>query len=149
MAPLMTRRINEIMAHDDKITAAVKAAQDRIFRLAARDHGLTLNAISLESGIPYNTIRSYAAHNGECVVMNVATVNKLRGVIPDYLLSHLLEPTSGIIASAEDCDFDAYALHCVKFVGRHAEATLPESPGGREIVECEQSELKAIKGGRV
>jgi hypothetical protein len=61
------------MAHDCTISQQTKATQERIFRIALRD-GLTLKAISLDSGIPYSTIRSYAGHNGEPAEMPVSAL---------------------------------------------------------------------------
>src|SRR5690242_10246419 len=97
------------MAHSDRIVALTLAAQERMFRLAARDHGLSLQQISRDSNIPYNTIRSWAGHNGEQSVMPISAVNKLCDVIPDDLLSHLTEPGNRHIAhnSGNDGDLDA------------------------------------------
>lgn len=136
------------MTHVCNITERVKRAQARVFRLAKRDLGLTLEDISLESGIGVSTLRTYIGTKGEASVMNVATLNKLRSALPDYLLSHILEPSGGVIGDAEDCDFDAYAGDCIRFVARHAEATHPDSPAGRDISDCEARDLKAIKGGK-
>lgn len=94
----------------DRILSLTLRAQERMFRLAERDNGLSLKAISLDSGIPYDTIRSYAGHKGSQAMMPVSAVNKLAGVIPDDLLSHLFEPSDRHLAENGDEDFDADAL---------------------------------------
>jgi hypothetical protein len=93
----------------DRLTDMVLAAQTRIFRLAERDYGLSLKAISVESGIPYNTIRSYNGHNGAPVAMPLTALLKLVGVIPDDLLSHLLDPVDRRIADTETADIRSVA----------------------------------------
>lgn len=135
------------MAHDDRISLLTLKAQERMFRLAERNHGLALKTISLDSGIPYNTIRSYAANNGAQVMMPVSAVNKLTGVIPDYLLSHLFEPSSHHIAEnvEDDGDHDTLASNCIDFASKHARARHPQSPGGVEIVPSEDVELRATR----
>lgn len=135
------------MANDDRISFLVLEAQRRIFRLAERDHGLHLKAISLDSGIPYNTIRSYAGNNGAQSVMSVPSMLKLVGVIPDALLSHLLDPVGRHIAenTSDDGDHDTLASNCIDFVGKHSRARHPDSPGGVEIVDCEDQELRQAR----
>src|SRR5690349_10894323 len=106
MTPLLLRRRNVIMASSDRITAVTLATQRRVFRLANRDHGLTLKMISIDSGIPYNTIRSYAGNNAEQSVMSLPNFIKLCGIIPDELLSQLLDPADRHLEKDED-DEDA------------------------------------------
>lgn len=45
----------------------MKAAQETMFRVACR--AKSLKAISLDSAIPYSTLRSYAGHNGDTAEM--------------------------------------------------------------------------------
>src|SRR5687767_151425 len=68
-----------IMATDSEIPHCTKTTQERIFRIAQRQ-GLTLKAISLDSGIPYSTLRGYAGNNGETAEMPVSALCKLAGV---------------------------------------------------------------------
>jgi hypothetical protein len=127
---------------NDRITWLVLEAQQRIFRLAERDHGLSLKAVSLDSGIPYNTVRSYA---GGHAVMPVPAMLKLIGVVPDTLLSHLLDPVQRCIVPAQpdDGDHDTLASNCIDFASEHARARHPNSPAGVEIAPCEDSTLRA------
>src|SRR5438045_1964067 len=94
---------NRIMSHDDNILLRQKASQERVFRLAQRDHGLTLKAISLDSGLGYTTVQSYA--KGEAV-MSIASLFRLVGVIPNELLSLLLPEGQVIVAVPANIDHD-------------------------------------------
>ena len=133
------------MAENNRIVALTLEAQERMFRLVQRDIGLTLQQISLDSGIPYNTIRSYAGHNGAPTMMPVAAVNRLAGVIPDKLLSHLLFPSCRFIseANADEADHDGFAGNCISFASAYQQARHPDGPGGVEIVREESDELLA------
>lgn len=119
-----------------------KATQERIFRIVTRD-GLTLKAISLDSGIPYNTIRSYAGNNGETTEMPVSALCKLVGVIPDELLSLLLPVGRQIVRAPDSLDHDALAEHLRSWLAEKDRAHHPDSPGGREIAPCEDASLCA------
>jgi hypothetical protein len=138
------------MAHNDRITALTLTAQRRIFRLAQRDHGLTLKAISIDSGIPYNTIRCYAGNNGEQSVMSVPALIKLIGIIPDELLSQLLAPADRHLESDdedEDTEFDDLADHGDNLARLVRQARHPASPGGTEIIAVEEDQIKRAACG--
>ena len=85
------------MALDNDITAQamerVRERQVRIGRILAK-RGITLKAIHHDSGIPYNTLRSYFSQERNAVVsvIPVWALNLLFGVIDDDLLSILTEP---------------------------------------------------------
>jgi hypothetical protein len=116
-------------------------AQERIFRLTVRDHAASLNAISIDSNIPYNTIRSYAAGQS---VMPLPAFIKLCGVIPDYLLSQLLAPVDRqIVPTPTDIDFDQLGADCMSYAAELQQARHPNSPGGSAIVESEVVSLTA------
>ena len=129
------------MSHDDRITLLTLEAQERIFRLTVRDHSASLNSISIDSNIPYNTIRSYAAGHA---VMPLPALIKLCGVIPDYLLSQLLAPVDRQISPApSDIDFDQLGADCLSYSAELSQARHPNSPGGSEIVDIESHALRA------
>ena len=137
------------MANGDRITAEVLKAQNRIFRLAQRDHGLTLKAISIDSGIPYNTIRCYAGNNAEQSVMSIPALIKLIGVIPDDLLSQLLELGDRHLEKDEDEDseYDDLADHGDNLARLVRQARHPASPGGTEIIAVEEEQIKRAARG--
>lgn len=131
------------MAIDCNISHQAKEMQERIFRIAQRN-GLTMKAISLDSGIPYSTLRSYAGNNGATVEMPVSALYKLVGVIPDELLSLLLPDGRLIVSAPEEIDHDEVAPAMRDYLRRKDEAHHPDSPGGREIAGCEDAELRGI-----
>lgn len=118
------------MMHDDNIVSRQKTEQERVFRLAKRDHGLTLKAISLDSGLGYTTIQSYAS--GEAV-MSIASLFKLVGVVPDELLSLLLPDGRQIVQAPEEIDHDELDKVMRDYVDTKAAAHHPESEAGRDI----------------
>lgn len=80
------------MADVDTIADRVRSVQVTIGRIAEKN-GMTLKAISLGSGIPYNTVRSYFTQERDAAVhlMPVSALLKLIGVLPDEWLSLLFE----------------------------------------------------------
>lgn len=137
------------MSHEDSIVSRQKVEQERVFRLAKRDHGLTLKAISLDSGLGYTTIQSYAS--GEAV-MSIASLYKLVGVVPDELLSLLLPDGHLIVQAPVEIDHDEIAEAVQDYLLTKERAHHPESPAGRDIAPCEDSTLRAkfavVAGGR-
>lgn len=129
------------MAHEGDISQRTKEMQERIFRIAARQ-GLTLKAISLDSGIPYSTLRSYAGNNGEAAEMPVSALCKLIGVIPDELLSLLLPDGRLIVQAPDDIDHDQIAEAMQDFLHAKHAAHHPESEAGREIGPNEDNVLR-------
>lgn len=134
----------------DRITRLTLEAQNRVFRLASRDHGLTLKAISQDSGVNYDTLRSYAGHKGEPAVMSLPSFIKLCGVIPDALLSQLLELADRHLEQDEedeDTEFDDLADHGDNVARLVRQARHPASPGGTEIIATEEEKIRsAVKG---
>lgn len=129
---------------DDNITERQKRTQEIVFRLAVRDHGLTLKAISLDAGIGYTTIQSYA--KGQAV-MSIASMFRLVGVIPDELLSLLLPDGRHIVRAPEEIDHDALCELATDYVETKMAAHRADSPMGPEIAPCENDTLtgKAVK----
>lgn len=76
----------EIMALDTLRHSQAIARQKRFFRILSDPSrgGETLRSVSAACGIPYNTIRSYAGHNGEPVVMSYANFLVLVGAFPEF-----------------------------------------------------------------
>lgn len=118
------------MSHDSNIAERQKQAQERVFRLAQRDHGLSLKAISLDSGIGYTTVQSYA--KGEAV-MSIAALFKLIGIVPDELLSLLLPDGRQIVCAPEDIDHDALCDLATDYVHAKSAAHREDSEAGVRI----------------
>ena len=136
----MAAHENNVLLHSNNIPARQKATQERIFRLAQRDHGLTLKAISMDSGIGYTTIQSYA--RGEAV-MSITSLFSLVGVIPDDLLSLLLPEGRRIVRAPEELNHDDIADAMRDYLAAKDHAHHPDSPAGRDIAECEDQSLRA------
>lgn len=130
---------------NDRVTVLTLEAQADMFRLAERDHGLCLKALSSKSNIPYNTLRSYKGSGCEPAVMPVSAVNKLAGIVPDYLLSYVFDPSGRCIVpqQPDEGDHDTFAGNCIDIAAATARARHPESPGGISIVDSEDRELRA------
>lgn len=130
---------NKILSPDDNISERQKKTQERIFRLAERDHGLTLKAISMDSKIGYTTIQSYA--RGQAV-MSAASLFRLVGVIPDELLSLLLPDGRHIVRAPDEIDHDALCDLAQDYVHTKAAAHRADSEAGVKIGPGEEARLR-------
>lgn len=130
------------MAVERDISQVQRQTQERIFRVALAQ-GLTLKAISLDSGIPYSTLRTYAGQNGSTAIMGVDALFKLVGVIPDELLSLLLPGGRVIVRVPDEIDHDEMEEMCRSYLAEKGRAHHPDSPAGRELSECEIVKLNA------
>lgn len=134
----------------DELTI-VHQMRDRQLRLARiiASNGISLKALSFDSGIPYTTLRSYFP--GECNavphIMPVTALCQLFGKLPDEWLSTLIEPEGRAIAAPVEHDHDCLAANAIDYAAEHARARHPASPGGVEIVDTEEDRLnvKALK----
>lgn len=147
LGPLQERERNIMPC--DRITHLTLEAQSRVFRLSQRDHGLTLKRISIDSGINYETIRSYAGSKEAQAVMSLPSFIKLCGVIPDELLSQLLELADRhleVDEEDEDTEFDDLADHGDNVARLVRQARHPASPGGTEIIAAEEEKIRAAAG---
>jgi transcriptional regulator with XRE-family HTH domain len=131
------------MHHYDNITLRQKDEQARVFRLAQRE-GLTLKAISLDSGLGYTTIQSYA--RGEAV-MSIASLFRLCDVIPEELLSLLVPEGFVLLRAPEEIDHDELAEGMREWLAAKDRAHHPESPAGRDLSECEDRNLRNRASG--
>lgn len=129
------------MARDCDIGGIIRKNQELVFRVA-KGSGLTLKAISLDSGIPYSTLRTYAGNNGATAIMPLDALYELVGVIPDELLSLLLPEGRSIVRVPDDLDHDAFETMCREYLAEKGKAHRPDSPGGREISGCEDTRLR-------
>ena len=132
------------MGHNTNIPDRQRRETARVFRLAERDHGLTLKAIALDSGLGYSTVQTYASGHA---VMSIASLFCLIGVIPDELLSLLLPDGRQIVRLPDGLDHDAISDLCQDYLRTKEAAHKPDSPAGREIADCEDEALtgKAVR----
>ena len=126
------------MRRNSETIQTVKATQQRIFRLAERDHGLTRKAISLDSGINYDSVCNYAKGETE---MSVSALVSMVGVIPDELLSLLLPEGRVIVRAPDGLNHDQIEEAARDYLAEKGRAHHPDSPAGREISDCEQALL--------
>lgn len=91
----------------DRLSEKTLETQSDVFRLAERDYGLTKKVISSKSGIGYDSVLDYASGK---TAMPVVALIKLCDVIPDHLLSQLLDPVGRHIASNAQRDGDLSEL---------------------------------------
>lgn len=128
------------MADEINISQITKDMQERMFRVAL-SRGLTFKAISLESGIPLSTLRTYSGTNGATAEMPVSALRKLLGVMPDDLLSMLLPETHALVRVPDGVNHDEFEEAARAYLVEKARSHHPDSPGGREISECEERSL--------
>lgn len=83
----------------DPLTVRTLEIQKDVFRLAEFDHGLTRKAIADKSGLNYDTLGTYARGQSS---LPVPALIRLCDVLPDHLLSRLLDPAARHIARNED-----------------------------------------------
>ena len=109
--------------------------------------GISLKAVSLDSGIPYPTIVSYfpgekdrqpATLSGAAIFTLVET-----GALPLDLLSLVLPAGFQIVRAPEDIDHDEFEEAARDYLATKGKAHHPDSPGGREIAPCEEATLDA------
>lgn len=111
-----------------------------MFRLADRDHGLSLKIIGLDSGIPHGTLRSYAAGTA----MPVAALLKLAQVIPAHLINLMLDPGGKVLADAEpdETDLDDAVIAALEMTLKWAKARHPNSSSGVAIDHTERPAIE-------
>ena len=131
------------MAHDCSETQSILAAQQTMFRLAERDHGITQKLIHLETGMSLSAIGQYA--RGESAMSGPA-IRKLARMeqFPTGLLSLLFDGTGRHVAddASDEPDFDAIGLEANGVAGEVAKARSKDSPGGTNIVPIEKDAIR-------
>lgn len=107
--------------------------------------GISLKAVSLDSGIPYPTIVSYfpGEKDRQPATLSGAAIFALAqsGALPLDLLSLVLPDGFQIIHAPEDLDHDALCELAADYVAEKHRAHHPESEAGRDIGPGEHREL--------
>lgn len=126
-------------------------AQERMFRLAERDHDLSLRTLAAESGIPLRTLQNWKGG----AVMPAWALGALGAAgVPDYLTSLVINPFAKHIGSNadEDSAYHEAASEAIGFGHEFLNATAPDSELGPDLSPREKarlSERAARAGGKL
>lgn len=128
------------MSLDNRVSHFILETQVSLFADAAFDLQMPLKAIADKSGVPYNTLRSYANGQHQVSVEAIKRLLRIDGFGP--YLSRLFAPEAhSLVAASDDDDHDSLAADAIDFAGEHARARHPNSPGGVQIVASEARKL--------
>lgn len=108
--------------------------------------GIALKAVSYDSGIPMPTLLSYfpGGEREPSVLPATALFKLLAGnALPHDVLSLILPDGEQIVRAPEDIDHDELERVARDYLAAKGAAHHPDSPGGREISECEDDALDA------
>jgi len=111
-----------------------------MFRLAERDHGLSIRALHLETRIPKTTLQGWK----DGTTMPAWALGALgRAGVPDHLLSLVLHPFARHIGTDDSGDgaLDELVRETAGFTSDYLEATAPDSPGGTNVIPMEHAKL--------
>lgn len=107
--------------------------------------GISLKAVSLDSGIPYPTLASYLPadqHAEPAQIPGGAIYSLIAGnALPLDLVSLLMPEGVQIVRASEQIDHDEIEDLCRDYVATKAQAHHRDSPAGREISDCERAVL--------
>lgn len=118
-------------------------AQERMFRLAERDHDLSLRTLAAESQIPLRTLQNWKAG----AVMPAWALFALgQAGIPDYLTSLVSNPFAKHVGTngAEEGTFHKAAIEASGYNAEFLEATSPDSEAGPDLSPRERAKLSEI-----
>jgi hypothetical protein len=132
------------MHSENNIVDALKGRQEAMRREMDR-RGLSLKAISYDSGIGYSTLLTYFP-SADCkrppALMPVSAQYCLCGVIPDDILSLLLPDGRLIVQAPEAIDHDQISEAVQDWLRAKEAAHHPESECGRDIGPQEDNVLR-------
>jgi hypothetical protein len=121
--------------------------RQRAIRRELDRRGISLKAVSFDSGIPYSTLCSYFPGNENGSVerkpceMPVGAVYSLCGAIPDDLLNLLCPEGFAVVRVPSGIDYDEFSAGCREFIEAKDRAHHPESEAGRDIGPNEANDL--------
>ena len=141
----MPQKVNTIMSNLDRQDQDVVSRQERVLRLAKRDHGLSLEVLTAETGISKSTLNSYTT--GTAMPLHNAV--KLSRVLPDYLVSLWFETAGKIVldkSSDEDALLDQLLLESTGYSAEHVQrgADGVICPRDREALRDRARRLAAV-----
>jgi hypothetical protein len=107
--------------------------------------GISLKAVSMDSGIPYATIVSYfpGERDRQPAIIPASAIFALcdSKALPLDLLSLILPDGFQIVRAPEEIDHDQIEELARDYLACKGKAHHPSSPGGREIAPCEAEAL--------
>ncbi len=125
-------------------SAIVKQRQLAVRREMDR-RGISLKAVSMDSGIPYPTLASYLPADplaDPAQIPGGAIYSLIHGnALPSDIVSLLLPDGWQIVRADEGLDHDTIEDLCRNYVATKARAHHKDSPAGREISDCEREAL--------
>lgn len=133
------------MISNDEI---VRGRQSGIRRELDR-RGIALKLVAHDSSIPYPTLLTYFPQEGGAkpVMLPTSALYALAAseAIPLDLLSLLLPGGFLIVRAPEAVDHDQFEEACRDYLAAKGAAHRPDSPAGREISDCEDSNLVQLR----
>lgn len=132
------------MSADDTISAYIIETQIEIFDDARSELQLSLGAIAKQAKLPKSTVDAWAQGRNGLTLWGVKKLLRVKGLAP--FLSRLFEPEEyALVGYSTGSDHDELADRCRDWLREKDHAHHPDSPGGREIADCEDAKLR---GGR-
>lgn len=140
--------------HDESSIVRIIRERQAAMRREMDRRGIAMKVVSQDSGIPYSTLLTYFPADPHAVPAQIpgSAIYALTGHIPADILSLLLPSGHVVVQVPEEIDHDEIAEAMHDFLRAKERAHHPESPAGREIAPCEDSELRGkfavVTGGR-
>lgn len=112
-----------------------------VVRREMERRGISLKAVSLDSGIPYNTLASYLPadqYADPAQIPGGAIYSLIAGkALPLDLVSLLMPEGVQIVRVSEDLDHDTIGDLCREYLETKGKAHRADSPNGRDLSACE------------
>ncbi len=133
------------MADNSSIVNVVRGRQ-LVMRREMDRRGISMKAVSFDSGIPYSTLLSYFPGEKDATpaLMPVSAQYCLCGAVPDDILSLLLPDGRLIVRIPEAIDHDEIAAWAEEYNARKLAAHRADSECQEQIGPTERRELDSI-----
>lgn len=110
-------------------------------RLELDNRRLPMKVCAAKAGVSYSTWLSWFPADGTPQVPSLGSLAALSRGLPADLFDLLLPDDYHAARCPEGIDYDDFAAGCHAFLQEKSKAHCPNSPGGREISDCEKSLL--------